>query len=291
MILLTGATGLIGSAVLRRLLAAGEEVRCLVREPKRLGANRVRVNLTLGDLASSTSIRQAMRGVRTVIHLGAAIRDQAGGSIEEVNGVATMRLLREAERWSSERFVYFTAMGATLSSPSRFMRSKALAEQALLAGGVEPVVLAPSIVYSPGDRYMTLLRRLTHLPWVPIAGSGRSSYQPMWVEDAADCAVAAALGESPQTRRLELAGPDVLAYDDIVRLALEAWGRERPLVHVPAATVRRGLRTLEWLSGDNAFATWEEAELMGISMVSGRGTADARKLGVNPKPMREVLGL
>jgi hypothetical protein len=74
-------------------------------------------------------------------------------------------------------------------------------------------------------------------------------------------------------------------------LALEAWGRERPLVHVPAATVRKGLRALEWLSGDNAFATWEEAELMGISMVSSRGTEDARKLGVSPKPMREVLGL
>jgi NADH dehydrogenase len=290
-ILLTGATGLVGSALLPRLLEAGQEVRCLVRDPRRLGPNRVRVNITLGDLASSTSIRQAMRGVTTVVHLGAAIRDQPAGSIEEVNGMATIRLLREAEKGAAERFVFFTALGASATSPARFMRAKALAERAVLNAGVDPVVLAPSIVYAPGDRYMNLLRNLTRLPWVPIAGAGRSRYQPLWVEDAARCAAAVTLHGSPNGSRLELAGPDVLAYDDMVRLALRAWGRERPLVHVPAGAVRPGLRALEKVSGPAAFATWEEAELMGISMVAEGGTRDARRLGVEPKPMREVLGL
>ncbi len=291
MILLTGATGLIGSALLRRLLGAGLEVRCLVRDPRRLGPNRVRVNITLGDLASPTSIRQAMRGITTVVHVGAAIRDQPAGSIEEVNGMATVRLLREAEKGRAERFVFFTAVGANPTSPARFMRAKALAERAVLNSDVEPAVLAPSIVYSPRDRYMTLLRGLTRLPWVPIAGSGQSRYQPIWVEDAADCAAAVVQNGASNGRRLELAGPEVLAYDDIVKLALEAWGRERPLVHVPAGAVRSGLRALEKLSGEAAFATWEEAELMGISMVTDAGPRDARRLGVEPKPMREVLGL
>jgi len=291
MILLTGATGLIGSALLRRLLGAGQEVRCLVRDPRRLGPDRVRVNITLGDLASPTSIRQAMRGITTVVHVGATIRDQPAGSIEEVNGMATIRLLREAEKGRAERFVFFTAVGANPTSPARFMRAKALAERAVLNGDVEPAVLAPSIVYSPADRYMTLLRGMTRLPWVPIAGSGRSRYQPMWVEDAADCAAAVVLNGTRNGSRVELAGPDVLAYDDIVKLALEAWGRERPLLHVPAAAVRSGLRALGKVSGESAFATWEEAELMGISMVTDGGPRDARRLGVEPKRMREVLGL
>jgi NADH dehydrogenase len=289
-ILVTGATGLIGAALLPRLLEAGQEVRCLVRDPRRLGPNRVRVSITLGDLASPTAIRQAMRGVSTVVHAGAAIRDQPGGSIEEVNGMATIRLLREAEKGTAERFVFFSAMGAGPTPPARFMRAKSLAERAVLGADVEPAVLAPSLVYSPGDRYMTLLRRMTHLPWVPVAGDGRARYQPIWAEDVADCAAAVALGGSTD-RRLELAGPDVLAYDDIVRLALAAWGRERPLVHVPSAAVRPGLRALERISGPAAFATWEEAELMGISMVAAGGPRDARKLGVDPKPMRDVLGL
>ena len=63
------------------------------------------------------------------------------------------------------------------------------------------------------------------------------------------------------------------------------------IVHVPLGLVRHGLWALEQLAGPSVFATWEEAELMEEDMVSARGTADARELGVQPKSMREVLGL
>ncbi|MDQ4041856.1 MAG: NAD(P)H-binding protein, partial [Actinomycetota bacterium] len=163
MILLTGATGTVGTPLLRRLTAAGEPVRCLVRDPRRLGPERVRVQIALGDLANPASFRNAMRGVDTVVHLAAAIRDQPGGSIEELNAMATLRLVRAAERAGARRFAFFSAIGASLHSPARFFRAKALAERAVAEAGLETVVLAPSIVYSPGDPWMTLLERLSHL--------------------------------------------------------------------------------------------------------------------------------
>src|SRR6201996_1246240 len=88
-LLLTGATGTAGRALLRRLLANGASVRCLVRDPRRLGSDRVRVQIALGDLGDPTSFRHALRDVDTVVHLASTIRDQPGGSIEELNGVAT----------------------------------------------------------------------------------------------------------------------------------------------------------------------------------------------------------
>src|ERR1035438_639583 len=108
MLLLTGATGLVGSAVLRRLVAEGAEVRCLVRNPRRLGAQRVRVQIALGDLTDPPSFRNALRGVHTVVHLAASIRDQPRGSIEEINGIATRRMVEAAERQGVERFVFFS---------------------------------------------------------------------------------------------------------------------------------------------------------------------------------------
>ena len=101
MLLLTGATGSIGSRLLPLLLESGEEVRCLVREPRRLGERRVDVQIALGDLGEMSDphlVRQALRGVDTVIHLAATIRDQPPKRIEELNGLATVRLLRAAER-------------------------------------------------------------------------------------------------------------------------------------------------------------------------------------------------
>src|ERR1700744_6677669 len=98
MLLLTGATGQVGSALLTRLLAEGTQVRCLVRDPRRLGAQRVKVQIALGDLADPPSFRNALRGVDTVVHLAAAIRDQPHASIEELAGIATWRMVEAAER-------------------------------------------------------------------------------------------------------------------------------------------------------------------------------------------------
>ena len=292
MILLTGSTGLVGTALLQRLLQSGEEVRCLVRDPRRLGPNRVRVQITLGDLASPVALRQAVRGVRAVVHLAAAIRDQTGATIEELNGVATARLLRYAGAAGVERFVYFGALGATPSSRTRFFRAKALAERAVAESPLDATVLSPSIVYDPHDPFMSLLRRLSLLPWMPISGSGRATYQPIWAQDAAECALRVLQNGAPgEARRLELVGPEVLSYEDIVRLALAAWDRPRPLVHVPLWVVRRGLRIVESLSGASAFATWEEAELWEVPMTTPRGTEDAGRLGVTPRSMEQVLGL
>src|SRR5437660_11426475 len=131
MILLTGATGLVGAALRRRLTAEGEAVRCLVRDPRRLGAERVRVQIALGDLADPLSFRHALRGVSTVVHLAASIRDQPSGSIEELNGVATWRMVEAAERSGVERFVFFSVLDASTHHRARFFRAKALAEQAV----------------------------------------------------------------------------------------------------------------------------------------------------------------
>jgi uncharacterized protein YbjT (DUF2867 family) len=290
MILLTGATGTVGTALLRRLTAAGEPVRCLVRDPRRLGPERVRVQIALGDLAEPASFRNALRGVKTVIHLAAAIRDQERASIEELNAVATLRLVRAAQRTRVERFVFFSAIGASAHARSRFLRAKWLAERAVTESSLESYVFAPSIVYTPGDPWLTLLDRLTRLPVVPISGSGRARFQPIWADDAADCVLAALDGRGGERRRFELAGPDVLSYDDIVRVGLRAFGRRRPLVHVPTPIVSRSLRALEKLTDGAAFATWDEAELMEIPMTTPTGTADAEALGVHPLRMAAVLG-
>ena len=289
MLLLTGATGLVGSALLPRLTAAGRPVRCLVRDPRRLGAERVRVQLALGDLSDPPSFRNALRGVDTVVHLAAAIRDQPGGSIEELNAVATWRMVQAAHRAGVEHFVFFSAQSASAHNRTRFMRAKALAERAVAESGVPHTIFAPSIIYAPGDVFLTLLERLALLPVVPISGSGRALFQPIWAQDVADC-VMAALERPDAAERYELSGPETMSYDAIVELALRAAGRPRPLVHVPLGVVSRSLRTLEALMRSKAFATWDEAELMEVAMTAARGTADAEALGVTPRPIASVLG-
>jgi uncharacterized protein YbjT (DUF2867 family) len=291
MLLLTGATGLVGSTLLRHLLSEGTEVRCLVRDPRRLGAQRVRVQIALGDLTDPPSFRNALRGVQTVVHLAGSIRDQPRGSIEELDGIATWRMVEAAERQGVERFVYFSALGASTHHRTRALRAKAVAEQAVREADLSSTVFASSIVYAPGDPWLTLLERLALLPVMPVSGRGRALYQPIWAEDVADCVIAAL--RSPDTERharYELAGPETLSHNDIVQIVLRSLSRKRPLLHLPTPIVSRGLRLLERTMGPRAPATWDEAELMEVSMTSPRGAGDAERLGVVPQRMAAVLG-
>ncbi len=294
-LLLTGATGNVGRPLLRRLTAAGIPVRCLVRDPRRLGAERVRVQIALGDLSDHLSFRHALRGVDTVVHLASVVRDQPGGSIEELAGVATWRLVGAAEKAGVERFVFFSALGASTRSRARLLRAKAVAEQALAESGLRHTIFAPSIIYSPGDPYLRLLKRMSLLPVMPLPGRGRAPFQPIWSEDVADCVMAALPGgaqaHAADGARFELGGPETLTHRQMVEIALSSFHRRRPIVGVPTRITRRALDLVELLTGPAAFATWDEAELMEIPMVSRQETADAESLGVVPKSMRAVLGV
>ena len=292
MILVTGATGTVGTALLPKLIDRGDDVRVLVRDPRGLGRLRVEVRLALGDLVELSDprvVRQALRGVDTIIHLAAAIRDQPHARVEELNGLATARLLRAAEAAGVGRFVFFSALNATEFQRTRFFRAKALAEKAVATSPLATTVFAPSIVYSRDDPWVTLQRRLALLPAIPVSGEGEARFQPIWAEDVADCTVAALERDGAGSTRHELAGPETLSYDAMARTIARAAGHDRPLVHIPLGLVHYGLAGLRRLVGDAAFATWEEAELMEVPMVSERGDADARELGVEPRPMAAVL--
>ena len=291
MILVTGATGTVGQALVPRLLERSDEVRVLVRDPRKLGRLRVEVRIALGDLielGDPRVLRQALRGVDTVVHLAASIRDQPPKRIEELNGLATVRLLRAAERSGVKRFVFFSALNASSAQRTRFFRAKWLAEQAVTSSGIDSTVFAPSIVYDHSDPWITLLRRFSFLPVLPVSGEGRACFQPIWATDVARCVVNALAAADPRSR-YELAGTETLSYDQMSDLVSRIAGRPRPLVHLPLPFVRAGLIALRSVFGEAVFATWEEAELMEVSMVSEQGPADAQALGVEPRRMSDVL--
>jgi NADH dehydrogenase len=302
MILLTGGTGTLGKPLLQRLVGAGMDVRVMVREPRRLGPARVQVQIAIGNLADRHGFGKALRGVDTVIHLGATTRDQARGPIEELNGIATARMIAAARRAGVERFLFVSSIGASPYSTSRFIRTQANARDAIAAAGFESLIFEASIMYANHDPWLGTLSKLSYLPVMPVPGDGKAKFQPIWADDAADAITAALLtadggiGEGvgrsdPATHShyVELAGPEVMTHDQMLRIAMRHYGRRRPLLHLSRPMAERLLRLQEWYLGPSAFATWDEAELMQFSSVASRGTADVEALGVQPLAMADVL--
>lgn len=291
MILLTGATGGVGSHLLPLLLERNERVKCLVREPSRLGDNRVDVQIVMGDLRELSDpymLRQALRGVDTVIHLAGSMRDQPGAPLEELNGLATARLVEGAESSGAERFLFFSALGASPVQRTRFMRSKWTGEAAVTASSLETTVFRPSLVFDLNDPWINLIERLSYIPVIPIAGSGEAEFQPIWSRDAAR-AVVACLDREDAPAGIDLAGPETLTYAGLTELLASLSDKPRPLVRVPMPLARLGLEAIRTVGGPKVTATWQEAELMQVSMTSPSGPAELRALGVEPESMADVL--
>ena len=281
---------MLGHAVVRRLVANRVPVRCLVRDPRGLGPERVRVQLSIGDLADPSSWRHALRGVDTVVHLAGGARDQPRATVEELNGLAAFRLLRAAERVGAKHFVWITPLGATPHHPMRMQRAKALAATAIEAAEIPTTTLAHSLMYAPGDRHLLWVERLGYLP-AGAAGGPRDRPHAADLGRGHGRRACSRRSRPPDGhRRFELAGPETLTQREVVRLVLASSGRRRRALPLPLAGLRAALRAEETLAGPTSLITWDEAQLLAVEMLSARGTADAEALGVTPRRMAAVLG-
>jgi len=251
------------------LEARGDDVRCLVRDPRRLGTARVRVQIALGDLADPASFRHALRGVRTVVHLAGAWRDQPAAGLEELNGLATWRLLRGAERAGVERFVFLAPLGAGPHHALRVHRAKALAEAAVAEAALATTTFRVSAVHAPGDHRPALL-----------AGRGDARVQPIAADDVAACILAALDRPAAAHVTYELAGPQEMSWR-----AFAARGAGHRVPRLPSGLLRPALRAYEALTGPAALLTWDEAARAIAPLTTPRGTADAVALGVTPRAL------
>ena len=154
MILVTGATGFVGRHLVRRLLGAGETVRCFCRP----GSSRVEwlrsqpVEAVLGHLHDPESVAQACRGVRQIVHLAAPIWEVRDAVVEQFHRRATACLVAGAREAHVERVVTVSPLGCGTAAGLPFLRSCGIAEECLRGSGLPFTILQSSLMFGAGDR-------------------------------------------------------------------------------------------------------------------------------------------
>ena len=233
MILVTGATGYSGRFLLRRLVANGRSLRCLVRPTSDCAdLERLGVDLHVGDLEKPAEVRPAFAGIKRIVHL-AHIRYAPTVVACLESGVEQVVLISSLRRFSRV--------------PSASVDEVQKGEEGAIRAGIPYTILRPSMIYGPGDdrnisRLSAYLRRRR---WFPVFGSGRALQQPVYVEDVVDGILATLQNPCAIGKCYALAGAQALTYDHLIDAVGAAAGARVVKVHIPVRAALVGLWFLE----------------------------------------------
>lgn len=249
-----GGSGFIGRFLVQRLANAGARVRVAVRHPR--DAEFLQPLGDVGQIAAMRasvthegSMRAALARADAVVNLVGILYEKGRRSFDAVHRQGAENVARTAKAAGVQRMVQMSALGADAASKSKYARSKAAGEAAVLAAFPEAAIVRPSVVFGPHDGFFNRFASLARFsPVLPLFGcegpqyrdgrldvcpGGGVKFQPVYVGDVADAMMACLADRSTDGKIYELGGPAVYGIREIMEMVLRETGRRRLLLPVP----------------------------------------------------------
>jgi uncharacterized protein YbjT (DUF2867 family) len=248
MILVTGATGFVGSRLLNRLAASQGA------EPLRGSARHVDVrDLPAGveavpaDVTKPETLPAALKDVTTLVHAAAItanLKEPFPGAYREINETGTYNLMKAAEEAGVSRVVLMSGLSAPAKEGS-YMATRLGMEKAVRDSGIPSVILQPSVLFGDGAEFVAALARLARFsPVLPLMGDPKLKFQPLWIEDLLRILEQSIRSEEHLGRAIPIGGPEQVTFKEVLQTICEAMSVRRLLLPLPFPLIRVQARAM-----------------------------------------------
>lgn len=306
-ILVTGATGYIGGRLVPRLLERGYRVRCLARDPRKLagrwsstdaalshqsdnseGAPPAAVEVVCGDVLDPGSLDCALEGVDAAFYLIHAM-GSGGPEFAQRERDGARAFAEAAAKSGVQRIVFLGGLGQREYQPSAHLRSRHATGDVLRAGSVPVTELRAAMIVGSGSAAFEMLRHLTEkLPVMVCPRWVENRTQPVFINDALAYLIAALECPEAAGRVLDIGGPDVLSYRQMMQTFAEVRGLKRAIITVPVLTPHLSAYWINLVTPIPASIAFPLVEGLKSETVCENDEAQ-KLLGVPLTPFREAL--
>jgi uncharacterized protein YbjT (DUF2867 family) len=241
-VLVTGASGFVGSEIIRQLKAEGHDIRVLERDPTKVEAlgHRLNVEVRHGNVIHAPSLAGCADGVDAIIHIVGIIYEKLENTFDRVHRAGTVNMLAEAKKSKVKRFIHMSALGTREGAQSGYHKTKWAAEEAVRASGLDWTIFRPSIIYGPGDGFVSQFAGMMRFPknllqffCIPLPNEGESQLQPIPVGDVARCFVGALSKPESVGKVFDLCGPRPLPLKEVLSEIAHAIGKDAVVAEPP----------------------------------------------------------
>jgi NADH dehydrogenase len=296
-VLLLGGTGYVGDALRERLRAAGHDVTLLVRPGKDASAYEAAGFATVrGDSTDPASLVRAMQAVQpeAVINLVAVIKERGDVTFEKLNYEASANAIDAARQTGVRRFIQMSALGAGNLPDFPYHYHKWRAENELKDSGLDWTIFRPSIIFGPGAKdkpqfVAQLADVVKKAPIIPVVGDGRSRFQPVHLDDVGDAFARAVSDPATIGQTYELAGAEVLTYEEILDECARTLGTQKKKMHVPVALMMPAAAVMGAVPFVDAPVTTEQLKMLKLDNTT-EDNALPQLVGRAPTPFRGNIG-
>lgn len=288
-VFVTGGTGFVGNHIIHHLLEDGHQVRALVRPGSEGKLQRPDdIEIAPGDVREISDLSQGMRGCDAAIHLLGIIRAFPGKGItfQRLHIEATANVIASAKEAGVLRLLHMSALRARQDGPTAYLRTKFDAEDLVRQSGLDYTIFRPSLIFGRGGEAINMFSDMVSKFLVPIIGDGRYLFQPVSVHTVAQGYVKALQLVDTKGRTLDVGGPDVVSFNEIMDTLAQVLGKRIFKVHLPVFLMRTVSSVLQYIP---SFPLTTEQ----ITMLLEGGTCDSTAfyelLGITPIPLEQTL--
>jgi uncharacterized protein YbjT (DUF2867 family) len=290
LITIFGGNGFLGKAIAEKFLESKDYNLRIVSRHASESQSEAKKKFIAGNINNTNNLWRLVYGSHTVINLVGLLFETRSSKFQQTHVEAAKNLAKVAKEQNVKKFIHVSALGVDKASTSKYAQTKYAGEQEVLKYFPNATILRPSIIFGHNDNFFKQISNISKFsPFLPLIGGGKTKMQPVCAEDIAELVLKLTSSNTfAESRIIELGGPYIYTFEELLKIILKTLKRNRLLLNVPFFMAKILGKFMETLP--SPLLTADQVELLKYPNIIEESTSNLlfKDFDIKPKSIEQI---